>query len=90
MALVPKLEPKQDKKAVSVRLDEPTHMTLQRYAEFLGDASHEYVIGESLKRLFRRDKEFRGWLEKHYPDSAATLASNPVAKNATKPVSSAA
>lgn len=90
MALVPKLEPKQEKKAVSVRLDEPTHVTLQRYAEFLGDASHEYVIGESLKRLFRRDKEFRGWLEKHYPGCAATPASNPAPKNSTKPVSSAA
>jgi len=67
MALIPKVEPKHEKKIVSARLDEETHLTLQRYAAFLGDATHEYIIGESLKRLFRRDKEFREWLDKNYP-----------------------
>jgi len=37
---------------------------LQRYAAFLGGATHEYIIGESLKRLFRKDKEFNDWLDK--------------------------
>ncbi len=90
MALIPKLEPKQEKKAVSVRLDEETHVALQRYAEFLGDASHEYIIGESLRRLFRRDKEFRGWLDKNYPSSSANSQANPTAKSATRTVPSAA
>ena len=58
MALIPKVEPKQEKKVVSARLDEETHSTLQQYAAFLGGATHEHIIGESLKRLFRRDKEF--------------------------------
>ncbi len=58
MALIPKVEPKQEKKVVSARLDEETHAMLQRYAAFLGGATHEYIIGESLRRLFRRDKEF--------------------------------
>ena len=71
MALIPKVEPKQEKKVVSARLDEETHLMLQRYAAFLGDATHEYIIGESLKRLFRRDKEFNEWLEKNYPGSPA-------------------
>jgi hypothetical protein len=47
---------------------------LQRYAAFLGRATHEYVIGESLKRLFRRDKEFNEWLEKNH--AGATAASD--------------
>jgi len=64
MALIPKVEPKQEKKVVSARLDEEAHTMLQRYAAFLGGATHEYIIGESLKRLFRRDKEFNEWLEK--------------------------
>ena len=64
MALIPKVEPKQEKKVVSARLDEEAHAMLQRYAAFLGGATHEYIIGESLKRLFRRDKEFNQWLEK--------------------------
>jgi hypothetical protein len=64
MALIPKVEPKLDKKVVSARLDEEAHTMLQRYAAFLGEANHQYIIGESLKRLFRRDKEFNEWLER--------------------------
>ena len=71
MALIPKVEPKQEKKVVSARLDEEAHTMLQRYAAFPGGATHEYIIGESLKRLFRRDKEFNQWLEKHYSGSTA-------------------
>ena len=72
MALIPKVEPKQEKKVVSARLDEEAHTMLQRYAAFLGGATHEYIIGESLKRLFRRDKEFNEWLEKNHAGSPAT------------------
>ena len=90
MALIPKVEPKQEKKVVSARLDEETHLTLQRYATFPGDATHEYIIGESLKRLFRRDKEFRVWLDKNYPaPSPTSLAASPV-KGVTRSVPSAA
>jgi hypothetical protein len=64
MALIPKVEAKQEKKVVSARLEEEMHTLLQRYAAFLGGATHEYVIRESLKRLFRRDKEFNQWLAK--------------------------
>jgi hypothetical protein len=90
MALIPKVEPKQEKKVVSARLDEETHHTLQRYAAFLGDATHEYIIGESLKRLFRRDKEFRVWLEKNHPDPPASSAASPTGKSSIRTVSSAA
>jgi hypothetical protein len=71
MALIPKVEPKQEKKVVSARLDEEAHTMLQRYAAFLGGATHEYIIGESLKRLFRRDKEFNEWLERNHASSTA-------------------
>ena len=89
MALIPKVEPKQEKKVVSARLDEDTHLTLQRYATFLGDATHEYIIGESLKRLFRRDKEFKEWLDKNYPASAKPEPTR-TAKPTTRAVPSAA
>jgi len=72
MALIPKVEPKHEKKVVSARLDEEAHAMLQRYAAFLGGATHEYIIGESLKRLYRRDKEFNQWLEKNHAGSIAT------------------
>jgi len=94
MALIPKVEPKQEKKVVSARLDEEAHTMLQRYAAFLGGATYEYIIGESLKRLFRRDKEFNQWLEKNEAGSPAnTAATNSVSANAktsTRPIPSAA
>jgi hypothetical protein len=94
MALIPKVEPKQEKKVVSARLDEEAHTMLQRYAAFLGGATHEYIIGESLKRLFRRDKEFNEWLAKNEPAAAANHNTNPAApqtaKSTTRPASSAA
>ena len=71
MALIQKVEPKHEKKVVSARLDEEMHTMLQRYAAFLGGATHEYIIGESLKRLFRRDKEFVEWLAKNEGSSPA-------------------
>ena len=90
MALIPKVEPKQEKKVVSARLDEETHATLQRYAEFLGDATHEYIIGESLKRLFRRDKEFKEWLDENHPNSSNQVLPKASTKSAARPTSSAA
>jgi hypothetical protein len=84
MALIPKVEPKQEKKVVSARLDEEAHTMLQRYAAFLGGATHEYIIGESLKRLFRRDKEFNEWLEKNYAGSSRTSPSSQPASPAPK------
>jgi hypothetical protein len=89
MALIPKVEPKQEKKVVSARLDEEAHTMLQRYATFLGGATHEYIIGESLKRLFRRDKEFNQWLEKNHADDTPRLA-GPAPKNTARTAPTAA
>lgn len=86
MALIPKVEPKMEKKVVSARLDQEAHTMLQRYAVFLGGATHEYIIGASLKRLFRRDKEFNDWLAKQ--DASATAPQ--AARSTTRAASSAA
>ena len=94
MALIPKVEAKQEKKVVSARLDEEAHTMLQRYAAFLGGATHEYIIGESLKRLFRRDKEFKQWLVKNdespAKDSGDTDTARVTTKTASRSVQSAA
>jgi hypothetical protein len=82
MPLIPKVEPKQEKKIVSARLDEETHTMLQRYAAFLGNATHDYIIAESLKRLFRRDRDFKEWLEKADSDSPANQTTTASEKNA--------
>jgi hypothetical protein len=65
MPLIPRVEMKQAKKIVSARLDEETHSMLQRYALFLGEATHDYIISESLKRLFKRDSEFKERLDRN-------------------------
>jgi len=94
MALIPKVEPKQEKKVVSARLDEEAHTMLQRYAAFLGGATHENNIGESLKRLFRRDKEFNQWLGKNHSGSAGNsevpTQTNTTGKNAARTAPTAA
>lgn len=83
MPLIPKVEPKQEKKIVSARLDEETHTMLQHYATFLGNATHDYIITESLKRLFRRDREFREWLEKAGSSSPAEQSPATTEKSTT-------
>ena len=90
MALIPKVEPKQEKKVVSARLDEEAHTMLQRYATFLGGATHEYIIGESLKRLFRRDKEFNQWLAMNEKNSSGDSEANKIARVSTKTTSRSA
>jgi hypothetical protein len=84
MPLIPKVGMKQAKKIVSARLDEETHSMLQRYALFLGEATHDYIISESLKRLFKRDREFKEWLEKNNSRVPAELAAKPQEGTAVK------
>jgi hypothetical protein len=63
---------------------------LQRYAAFLGGATHEYIVAESLKRLFRRDKEFNRWLAKNEKDSLRDSGANDTARVSAKSTSRSA
>ena len=47
---------------VQIRVEEEIRTKLQKYAEFI-DSSESYVVSEALKLLFRKDEEFRAWLE---------------------------
>lgn len=53
---------------LQLRVEEEIKTKLRKYAEFL-DSSESYVVSEALKLLFRKDNEFKGWLEKHSHDS---------------------
>jgi len=62
---VPMLKPplKQPKTTtLQVRLEEGVRTNLDEYGEFI-DATPSYVVSESLKFLFRRDGEFKIWLD---------------------------
>ncbi|MGA8143747.1 MAG: hypothetical protein WB987_07660 [Candidatus Acidiferrales bacterium] len=57
-----KAPPKQPKNAmIQVRVEESIKLNLDRYAEFIG-GNQAYVVSESLKLLFKKDEEFKSWL----------------------------
>ena len=47
---------------VQIRVEESIRSQLSKYAEFIG-ASESYVVSEALRLLFRKDDEFKAWLE---------------------------
>jgi predicted transcriptional regulator len=47
---------------LQLRIEAETKTKLHKYAQFL-DSSDSYVVGEALKLLFRKDADFRVWLE---------------------------
>jgi len=60
-----KAPPKPPKnETLQLRVEEGVGIRLQKYAEFIG-SSESYVVSEALKLLFRKDDEFKNWLEQH-------------------------
>jgi hypothetical protein len=53
---------------LQLRVDADIKTKLHKYAEFI-DSSDSYVVSEALKLLFRKDEEFKAWLEEHPPSS---------------------
>jgi hypothetical protein len=49
---------------LQVRLEEEVRHNLDKYAEFI-DANASYVVSEALKLLFRKDEEFKRWLDQY-------------------------
>jgi hypothetical protein len=49
---------------LQVRLEDEVRHNLDRYAEFI-DATPSYVVSEALKLLFKKDDEFKRWLDEH-------------------------
>ena len=47
---------------LQIRVEEEIKARLRRYAEFI-NSSESYVVSEALKLLFRKDVEFKTWLE---------------------------
>jgi predicted transcriptional regulator len=47
---------------LQVRLEEEVRHTLDSYAEFI-DATPSYVVSDALKLLFKKDDQFKRWLE---------------------------
>jgi hypothetical protein len=47
---------------LQIRVEEQIKTKLHKYAEFI-NSSESYVVSEALKLLFRKDSEFKAWLE---------------------------
>ena len=64
MAII-KAPPKQPKSVtIQARVEESVKAQLDRYAVFI-DSTPSYVITEALKVLFKRDDEFKAWLDQY-------------------------
>jgi hypothetical protein len=46
---------------ITCKVPEEVATLLKRYAEFL-DSTQEYIVTETLRVAFSRDKEFQAWL----------------------------
>jgi predicted transcriptional regulator len=47
---------------LKIRVEERIKTKLHKYAEFI-DSSESYVVSEALKMLFKKDEEFKSWLQ---------------------------
>jgi predicted transcriptional regulator len=47
---------------LQIRVEEQIKTRLHEYAEFI-DSSESYVVSEALKMLFKKDEEFKSWLQ---------------------------
>jgi len=67
---------------LQLRIEQEIKSKLEKYAGFI-DSSESYVVSEALKLLFRKDEEFKDWLEQHStngdqpPEEHSTLSETP-------------
>jgi hypothetical protein len=73
MPLLKPPEPTVAKRKYYSRLDEPLAGTMERYAEFIGARSADHVISQALEFVFKKDADFREWLEKNPTSSQPSL-----------------
>src|SRR5579862_5568848 len=62
MSIIPAQPQVEPKDTLSLRLDRVLHERLKRYCEFI-QSPKDYVIGQALRQLFRKDREFAAWSE---------------------------
>jgi hypothetical protein len=81
MPLLKPPAPEVTKRKYYVRIDEPVAQQMEKYAQFLGSKTVDYVIAEALDFVFKKDTQFHAWLAEH-PGSPPT---KPGKANASKP-----
>lgn len=64
MAILKSQPKKPNTATIQARVEDSVKFQLDKYAEFI-HSSPSYVITEALKLLFKRDEEFKQWLNQH-------------------------
>ena len=65
MPLLKPPEPVIAQRRYYLRIEESLAQTMERYAEFLGTASIDHVVTQALQFIFKRDRQFKSWLDEH-------------------------
>ena len=79
---MPLLKPPEPQIAVRrfyVRIEEPLTRTMERYAEFLGTDNLDHVVSQALQFIFKRDSQFKSWLEQN-PETSKPVRSKTSSK----------
>ena len=64
-----------------VRIEEPLARTMERYAEFLGTDNLDHVVSQALQFIFKRDSQFKSWLEQNPEATSKPLRSKTSSKS---------
>ena len=83
MAFIPRQVKPPARLTLTCKVPEELATVIKRYAEFV-DSTQEYVIVETLRLAFRRDKEFQAWLATTHPGMPGT-ARDSRARSADQP-----
>jgi hypothetical protein len=65
MPLVKPPEPVISQRRYYLRIEESLAQTMERCAEFLGTASIDHLVAQALQFIFKRDTQFKSWLEQN-------------------------
>ena len=65
MPLLKPPEPQIVMRKFYVRIEEPLARTMECYAEFLGTDNLDHVVSQALQFIFKRDSQFKSWLEQN-------------------------
>jgi hypothetical protein len=64
-----------------VRIEESLARTMERYAEFLGTDNLDHVVSQALQFIFKRDSQFKSWLEQNSEATSKPLRSKTSSKS---------
>jgi len=83
MPLLKPPEPVISQRRYYLRIDESLAQTMERYAEFLGTASIDHVVAQALQFIFKRDSQFKSWLEQNPEPTPKPVRSKASSKRTT-------